>query len=59
MQASPRDAETVFVDPAHGEPWEDGKRFRNPCWIPMLKALGIRHHPSNYMQHTRHHTADG
>lgn len=51
-QASPKDAATVFVDQTHGEPWADDKRFRNPFWVPMLKALGIRCRPPNNMRHT-------
>lgn len=51
-QATPKDTETVFVDPTHGEPWVDDKRFRNPFWVPMLKALGIRYRPPNNMRHT-------
>lgn len=51
-QAAPKNAETVFVDPTHGEAWEDDKRFRNPFWVPMLKALGVRYRPPNNMRHT-------
>lgn len=51
-QAAPKDSQTVFADPTHGEPWADDKRFRNPFWVPMLKALGIRYRPPNNMRHT-------
>ncbi|MFN3735457.1 hypothetical protein [Comamonas testosteroni] len=51
-QALPKDSQTVFVDPTHGESWADDKRFRNHFWVPMLKALGIRYRRPNHMRHT-------
>lgn len=35
----------------HSIDWNK-KRFRNPFWVPMLKALGIRYQPPNHMRHT-------
>ena len=49
---APKDSQTVFVDPTHGEPWADDKRFRNHFWVPMLKALGIRYRRPNHIRHT-------
>lgn len=51
-QAAPKDSQTVLVDQTHGEPWADDKRFRNPFWVPMLRALGIRYRPPHNMRHT-------
>ena len=51
-QALPKVSQTVFVDPTHGEPWADDKRFRNHFWVSMLKALGIRYRRPNHMRHT-------
>lgn len=42
-QTTPKDSQTVFVEPTHGDPWADEKRFHNPFWVPVLKALGIRY----------------
>ncbi len=51
-QTTPKDSQTVFVEPTHGEPWADEKRFHNPFWVPVLKALGIRYRLPNHMRHT-------
>ena len=51
-QTPPKDIDIVFVDPKYGEPWINDKRFRNPYWVPMLRALGIRYRPPNNMRHT-------
>ncbi|WP_238585780.1 hypothetical protein [Comamonas sp. E6] len=40
------------MEPTHGDPWADEKRFRNPFWVPVLKALGIRYRLPNHMRNT-------
>ncbi|WP_256682778.1 tyrosine-type recombinase/integrase [Comamonas testosteroni] len=41
-QAAPKDSQTIFADPTHGEPWADDKRFRNPfgCRCSRRWAFG-------------------